>query len=452
MANEPTTQTADLNDSDLAARTQAQAQAQLPQPKVKNPWEEEPELPAGPATSKLGQAYEHAKGFLSDLETHASENVIAPFRAGLDRMGEELQQAGESGHTATGGQLTGPTRALASGVGTLLKAAPIGNNVKDTALMALTPTLPEGHLFEGLRVIPSAPMAAEEAAALRQFTGKELASEDELNLARKTKAEYDANQALAKRKVDTDPKASVPSKNKNVSEMKSSSEGRSVSEQKPAARGSEPSSAMSEEEKADLRKSTGKDLQTEEDYTAARKSQAEWESNKALSAGKVDTDPKAAVPSKNKNVAKSGQSGKSPKDIIEGQGLKYKGELVPGSGVHMFEHPDHPGKTAALQEPLTHEAVQNKMHSKLGEFGVALKPMKFEDAKASAVKSLGKKPTFNRNYKTRDREQIKALPPSDKKTLTPDYLLKHENHFDPDVVTPEDMLEKKFGAKPVTTT
>lgn len=59
-----------------------------------------------------------------------------------------------------------------------------------------------------------------------------------------------------------------------------------------------------------------------------------------------------------------------PKDIVEGEGLKYKGELVPGSDVHMFEHPDHPGRTAALQGPLTLEAVRSKMQDKLQQFGV----------------------------------------------------------------------------------
>lgn len=33
------------------------------------------------------------------------------------------------------------------------------------------------------------------------------------------------------------------------------------------------------------------------------------------------------------------------------------------------------------------------------------------------------------------------LPESDKRTLTPKYLLKHENHFDPNVYTPEQMIQ-----------
>lgn len=378
MPDETINQTDDLNTPELAARTMAQAKSELPQPNTPKPWEsqDQPTLPEDHPFFGL-----RVRQALNSAEDTVNKKVIAPFRAGLDNMGNDLQQAAETGHTQTGGQLSGPTRALAGGVGTLLKWAPVGKDVKETALMSLTPTLPEGHIFEGLRVIPSAPMAEAEANALRQFTGKELASEEELIAARKAKAEFDANHALANRKVDTDPKALVPSKNKNVTELKT----RSVTEQ-TGARGTEPSSAMSEAEKADLRKSTGKDLKTEEDYIAARKNQAEWESNKALSAGKVDTDPKAAVPSKNRN--------QTPKSVIESQGLIHKGEVVPGSGVHMFEHPKHPGKTAALAEPVTPEAVRKKMDSKLEEFGVS--PIKF-DPKAQAVKNLGNKVENSKN-------------------------------------------------------
>jgi hypothetical protein len=35
-----------------------------------------------------------------------------------------------------------------------------------------------------------------------------------------------------------------------------------------------------------------------------------------------------------------------------------------------------------------------------------------------------------------------GLPESDRNTLTPNYLLGHENHFDPNVHTPEDMIQK----------
>jgi len=60
----------------------------------------------------------------------------------------------------------------------------------------------------------------------------------------------------------------------------------------------------------------------------------------------------------------------NPSDIVKKAGLVYKGELMPGSDVHMFEHPNHPGKTAALPGPLDVESVKAKMNSKLNEFGV----------------------------------------------------------------------------------
>jgi hypothetical protein len=41
------------------------------------------------------------------------------------------------------------------------------------------------------------------------------------------------------------------------------------------------------------------------------------------------------------------------------------------------------------------------------------------------------------------------LPPSDKKTLDPKYLIQHENHFDPNVYTPEQLIQrnKSLGGK-----
>jgi hypothetical protein len=44
-----------------------------------------------------------------------------------------------------------------------------------------------------------------------------------------------------------------------------------------------------------------------------------------------------------------------------------------------------------------------------------------------------------------------ALPESDKKTLSSDYLLGHENHFDPNTYTPEQMGKKIGAPEPVKT-
>lgn len=45
------------------------------------------------------------------------------------------------------------------------------------------------------------------------------------------------------------------------------------------------------------------------------------------------------------------------------------------------------------------------------------------------------------------------LPESDRTTLTPQYLLGHENHFDPNVVTPENLIQGGIleGRQPVKT-
>ena|SRR2546421_3855801 len=125
-----------INLSGLRVRTLQQAKSELPQAELAPPWEEEPRLPD---TSPLGQAYGHAKDFLNKWEGKLSEKILAPFRSGLDSMAQDIQQAAESGHTATGGQLSGPTRALADGVGSLLKQVPVGRNVKETVQMSLIP-------------------------------------------------------------------------------------------------------------------------------------------------------------------------------------------------------------------------------------------------------------------------------------------------------------------------
>lgn len=44
------------------------------------------------------------------------------------------------------------------------------------------------------------------------------------------------------------------------------------------------------------------------------------------------------------------------------------------------------------------------------------------------------------------------LPESNRTNLTPEYLLGHENHFDKNVTTPEDMAKKKFGVPMVKRT
>ena len=61
---------------------------------------------------------------------------------------------------------------------------------------------------------------------------------------------------------------------------------------------------------------------------------------------------------------------------IEDAGMVYKGELMPGSHVHMFEDPAHPGKTVAIKEAenITPDTVKERMKNKLKEFGVKPNP------------------------------------------------------------------------------
>jgi len=105
--------------NDLQAQTLSQAKADLPQPHITPPWEDEPRLNLPPST-KLGKAYAGLKSWFGEHEQHLSEKYLAPFRESLDRMGDDLVEAGESGHTKTGGRLTDPTRLLLGGTGWLL--------------------------------------------------------------------------------------------------------------------------------------------------------------------------------------------------------------------------------------------------------------------------------------------------------------------------------------------
>lgn len=206
----------DATPNDLEAKTQKNAKAALPK------MEENTDSPAEaviPGASKVSAAYDAAKSWLSEHSPNLSEKVLAPFRQGLDNMAEDLETAGETGHTKSGGALNSATRALASGTGAALKMVPVGKDVKETAQMALTP-----------------PEFAELGVTLH------------------------------------------------------------------------------------------------------------------------------------------------PEQIIKEAGLVYKGEMVPTSKLHMFEHPDHPGKTASLFEhEITPDAVKSKIDGKLKEFA--------DGEKAKAVKN-----------------------------------------------------------------
>lgn len=373
-----------------------QAKAALPKPELAKPWEDEPTLNL-PPTSKLGQAYEHAKQFLSDHEAHLSEKVLKPFREGLDNMASDLEEAGESGHTKTGGQLTGPTRALAAGTGALLRMVPVGADAKSTAqALMVPPDLKEEGLdfskLEGHALVEAAPETAYRARPVGQ-----------------------KGVAAGERPVATSSLEKAQTYKENLESM------------------------------------TGKPHEVVQFPTKA----AEHNKHAGPAEGETWYSLKKAVPEENVKVHGKAEAKKSapdekpsPKDVVEKAGLNYKGEVTPGSGVHMFEHPDHPGKTAALNEhQITPENVKEKMDAKIKEFKAGEAAAKKATEKGSA--ELGPK-----NIKFKKGEKSAKLPSSDKKTLDPTYLLGHENHFDPNTYTPEQLIQQGIltGKKPVQTT
>lgn len=83
-----------------------------------------------------------------------------------------------------------------------------------------------------------------------------------------------------------------------------------------------------------------------------------------------------ATPKEKAAAAKIKLPEKTPKEIIESQGLTYKGEAAKGSGVHMFEDPKHSGQTAALKtEDITPKNVKEHMAVKLRMFREAAKAL-----------------------------------------------------------------------------
>lgn len=64
------------------------------------------------------------------------------------------------------------------------------------------------------------------------------------------------------------------------------------------------------------------------------------------------------------------QAAESVRNAIEKAGMVYKGEFMPTSGIHMVEHPNHPGKTSAVTEPVTPEKVTDAVNTVLKRFGV----------------------------------------------------------------------------------
>ena len=188
--------------SDLRIHTLQQARAELPEVKATPPWEEEPTLPV-PSTTKLGKAYDAAKSWLGEHEQHLSEKYLTPFRQGLDNMAEDLQQAGESGHTKSGGQLTTPARLLVEGTGALLKQVPVGRNVKETVqAMAVPPELPEGKALS--RELKAGERAAIDLSDLRtkQLTPN-ASGESEASLEAINRAKQEKLAGVSRVRIDT---------------------------------------------------------------------------------------------------------------------------------------------------------------------------------------------------------------------------------------------------------
>lgn len=106
------------------------------------------------------------------------------------------------------------------------------------------------------------------------------------------------------------------------------------------------------------------------------------------------------------------------KSLASAAGLVYKGEVMPGSGVHMFEHPSQPGQTMAVQAgdiPDTGGVgfLKNRMATKLAEFAAKPSPISIAAPSpryAYRVRDVGEEgvPAKTRSQATLSREEAES--------------------------------------------
>jgi len=115
-------------------------------------------------------AYGKIKNWLSEHEQHFSDKILKPFREGLDSMADEIDKSPVV-------KAASPTaQGVAKGTAELLRAVPIGKNIKETAAAAIVP--PDFGSLEGHVLEEAAPKATREATVAVGGTG--AASSEEL--------------------------------------------------------------------------------------------------------------------------------------------------------------------------------------------------------------------------------------------------------------------------------
>ncbi len=395
--------------------------------------------------SPLEQAYGKAKSWLAEHEGKLSEKYLAPFRQGLDNMAADLQEAAETGHTKSGGQLTPVTRALAGGAAAALKAVPVGRDVPETLAAVVSPpevktealaekealdfSKLEGHqqvsppthgkvLYHGTKaplkeITEADPLAHGDPGALAGI-GVYLTDKPEVAsgyATGKKAAISEGGRVLAGRLrndakiLDLDQPASPEVRETFAKEIRNLFPESKIADSELdneyfRAPGDKPDHkitgtdlfdglrrAMIEagypsSEATEVMQNIAIELKHTHGYDALR-----YEGGKRIPThgphevhvvlpdmltGRVPEGMiKSEVPSKSASAESEQPKAKNPRDVIESQGLKYKGELTKGSGVHMFEHPDHPGWTAALDEnktAITPQNIQAKMKDTIQKF------------------------------------------------------------------------------------
>jgi len=373
-------------------------------------------------------------------------------------MADDLQHAAESGHTQSGGQLTPVTRVLVGGTGALLRAVPIGKDVKETAAGLIAPpelseeervalTVPKQ--FEGLRVRPT-------SEATVSVGGTGAASSEELarsNVYVKYSKSGQPTYLGKSPDANLNPGEAIIAVNKKTGEVRvqntsgladSDALGKFGKHAKenfapPTKEGGAGKPPEPPEEKF---VPPHPEYETSPPGSPANKQINEW----ADRAAKGD---EVAIQSLKKIAAQK----------IDAQDAKFAQQKLDA-----LEKPDY--KAAGEKHGADFRGIQKGygktedlaiFNDKKSGTSVAVplsqwSPDKLKEHLDAARTRMGiKEIALKKGTKGLSEGQ---LPESDKKTITPKYLLDHENRFDPNVYTPEQLIRKGVltGMKPETKT
>lgn len=290
---------------------------------------------------------------------------FAKFRQGVDDISSDLVDAGERGHTKSGVPLNSATRALVAGTGKLLEQVPVGRTAGESAqALVLSGEGPEGE---------------ELSAAKKAEQWKPTKLESTSNIPTEPGYVYHATNADRVHEIANTGKLDVHKPNYGTdqdawpdgSTEKRSYFGKSADKVWPFAPEEGQSAIVRTAHDPAVHKiesGTGDVYATKKipaNKLEVHGTDGNWHPVSELAEPKTKKLDFSSIPGHSEIPATQ-----APKQTIENEGLKYKGEVHKageGTGVHLFEHPDHPGKLSIHEDDLTPEALKKKIEWKQSE-------------------------------------------------------------------------------------